>query len=602
MADTSDQKTAEPAKGKNIASLGIVWQMAKHYPGRIFYASIALLVAAAASTSIPMGIKFVVDNSFGACEKEAIGCFDINTAFLGMFGIVIVLGIATAFRFYFVSWLGERVVADIRIAVLNNLLRLSPSYFEENRPAEIASRVTSDTAVIEQIVGTTVSVALRNTLTGIGGIAFLSWLAPALTLKLLVGIPIIVLPITLLGRRLQGLARSSQDRVASVGTVVDEVLGAMKIVQAFGQQTRESERFGAAVESTFSTARKRILTRAMMTSIVITLLFGGVTLLLWGATWDVKGGHMTGGSMIAYVISAGLVVGSFGSLTEVWGDLLRGAGAAGRLAELLAEQPGIAAPANPVALPIPARGAVAFEDVTFHYPTRPDTSALSHFSLSIQPGETVAVVGRSGAGKTTLFQLLQRFYDPEQGKVLIDGVALPNADPAEIRSRMAMVPQETVIFAASARDNLRYGRWDADDDALWAAAEAANAAEFLRKLPEGLDTYMGESGARLSGGQRQRIAIARAILRDSPILLLDEATSALDAESERLVQDALDRLMHNRTTIVIAHRLATVRAANRIIVMDGGQIVEQGSHAELSKTKGIYAGLAKLQFSDGVHG
>jgi ATP-binding cassette, subfamily B, bacterial len=599
MADISDQKTSEPAKGKNIASLGIVWQMAKHYPRRIFYAAIALLVAATASTSIPMGIKFVVDNSFGACEKEAIGCFDINTAFLGMFGIVVILGIATAFRFYFVSWLGERVVADIRIAVLNNLLRLSPSYFEENRPAEIASRVTSDTAVIEQIVGTTVSVALRNTLTGIGGIAFLSWLAPALTLKLLVGIPIIVLPITLLGRRLQGLARSSQDRVASVGTVVDEVLGAMKIVQAFGQQSRESERFGSAVESTFSTARKRILTRALMTSIVITLLFGGVTLLLWGATWDVKAGHMTGGSMIAYVISAGLVVGSFGSLTEVWGDLLRGAGAAGRLAELLVEQPGIAAPANPVALPVPPRGAVTFEDVTFHYPTRQDTSALSHFSLDIAPGETVAVVGPSGAGKTTLFQLLQRFYDPEQGRVLIDGVALPEADPADLRSRMAMVPQETVIFAASARDNLRYGRWDSDDNALWAAAEAANAAEFLRKLPEGLDTYMGEGGARLSGGQRQRIAIARAILRDSPILLLDEATSALDAESERLVQDALDRLMHNRTTIVIAHRLATVRAANRIIVMDGGQIVEQGSHAELSKNKGLYARLAKLQFSDG---
>lgn len=601
MANTAEQSSSPPPNRKSISSLNIVWNMAKRYPSRIFYAACALLAAAAATSSIPLGIKYVVENSFGACEKRPTGCGDINTMFLLMFVIVVILGIATAFRFYFVSWLGERVVADIRTGVLDNLLKLSPSYFEENRPAEIASRITADTAVIEQIVGTTVSVALRNTLTGIAGVAVLTWLAPSLTLKLLIGIPIVVFPITFLGRRLQELSRTSQDRVASVGTLVDEVLGAMKIVQAFGQEKRESERFGDAAEQTFSTAKRRILVRAAMTAIVIFLLFGGITLLLWGATWDVKNGHLSGGATVAYVLTAALVVGSFGSLTEVWGDVLRGAGAAGRLAELFAERPGIAAPANPTILPEPARGSIAFEDVTFRYPTRPETSALNGFNLSVSAGETVAVVGPSGAGKSTLFQLLQRFYDPEAGRILIDGVPLPEADPVAVRRRMAMVPQETVIFAASARDNLRYGRWDADDDALWAAAEAANAATFLRELPEGLDTYMGEGGARLSGGQRQRIAIARAILRDSPILLLDEATSALDAESERLVQDALDRLMHNRTTIVIAHRLATVRNADRIIVMNGGQIVEQGTHAELNTSKGLYARLAKLQFSGELH-
>ena len=597
MATIVEASSPPSPQRKSIASLSIVWRMAKRYPGRIFYAGCALLAAAAATSSIPVGIKYVVENSFGQCEQQAAGCGDIDFMFLMLFGIVIILGVSTALRFYFVSWLGERVVADIRIGVLDNLLRLSPSYFEENRPAEIASRVTADTAVIEQIVGTTASVALRNTLTGIAGVVVLTWLAPGLTLKLLIGIPIIVFPITFLGRRLQELSRTSQDRVASIGTVVDEVLGAMKIVQAFGQQKRESERFGEAAEQTFSTAKRRIFVRAGMTSIVIFLLFGGITLLLWGATWDVKNNHMSGGAMIAYVISAVLVVGSFGSLTEVWGDVLRGAGAAGRLSELIAEQPGIAAPLKPTPLPEPAQGGIGFDNVTFRYPTRLETSALNAFCLSVEPGETVAVVGPSGAGKSTLFQLLQRFYDPESGQILIDGVPLPDADPITVRQRMAMVPQETVIFAASARDNLRYGRWDSDDSALWAAAEAANAATFLRELPDGLDTYMGEGGARLSGGQRQRIAIARAVLRDSPILLLDEATSALDAESERLVQDALDRLMHNRTTIVIAHRLATIRNADRIIVMDGGKIVEQGNHAELSKNKGLYARLAKLQFS-----
>ena len=522
---------------------------------------------------------------------------DIGYWFKVLFGTVLLLAFATAFRFFYVSWLGERVVADIRTAVQRNLLRLSPSYFEENRPAEIASRLTSDTALIEQIVGTSVSIALRNTLTGIGGTIYLFYLAPRLAALLLIAIPVIIGPIIFIGRKLRALARSSQDRIADVGAMVSEVLAAMKIVQAFGQQDRETDRFVGAVEISFATARRRIMIRSYMTAIVISMVFGSVVLVLWRGAIDVQANHMSGGTLAAFVLTGGFVASAFGSLTEVYGDLVRGAGAASRLNELLQEWPTIAAPANPVKLPEPPLGRVQFDHVRFRYPTRQEVSALSDFSLDIAPGETVAVVGPSGAGKTTLFQLLQRFYDPESGVVRVDGVALPDADPADVRARIAMVPQETVIFAASARDNLRYGHWESDDDALWAAAEAANAAEFLKKLPEGLDTFMGEDGARLSGGQRQRMAIARALLRNAPILLLDEATSALDAESERLVQDALERLMVGRTTIVIAHRLATVRAADRIIVMDGGRIVEQGTHDALASAGGLYGRLADLQFN-----
>ena len=440
------------------------------------------------------------------------------------------------------------------------------------------------------------SVALRNIVLAVGGIAYLFTLSPKLASMLLLGIPLVLGPILIIGRRLRDMSRRSQDRIADVGVIVDEVLGAMKIVQAFGQEDREAGRFSSAVENAFSTAKNRIRTRAFLTAILIFMMFGAITLVMWQGARDVQAGRMTGGAIAAFVLTGGFVAGAFGALSEVYGDLVRTSGAAQRLSELLNEQPGIAAPAQPVALPQPAQGNIEFDHVTFRYPTRPEVSALQDFSLRIAPGETVAVVGPSGAGKSTLFQLIQRFYDPDAGTVRVDGVALPLADPADIRGRMAMVPQETVIFAASARDNLRYGRWDATDDQLWAAAESANAAEFLRKLPEGLDTYMGEGGARLSGGQRQRMAIARAILRDAPILLLDEATSALDAESEKLVQDALDQLMAKRTTIVIAHRLATVRAADRIIVMDEGRIVEQGRHDELVAKGGLYARLAKLQF------
>ncbi|HEY0115539.1 MAG TPA: ABC transporter transmembrane domain-containing protein, partial [Allosphingosinicella sp.] len=477
-----------------------------------------------------------------------------------------------------------------------NLLRMEPAFFEENRPSEIASRLTADTTIIEQVVGTTISTALRNTLMGIGGIIYLFALAPRLTGMLLIGIPVVILPIALLGRKVRVISRSSQDRVAEVGAMVDETLGAMKVVQAYGQEEREANRFAGAVEAVFATAKRRILVRAAMTAIVIGLIFGSITMVMWQGALDVAAGRISGGTIAAFVLTGGLVAGAFGALTEVYGDLLRGAGAAGRLAELLAQQPAIKAPAAPVALPQPPLGTIAFEDIAFRYPTRQDVAALANFNLSVRRGETLAVVGPSGAGKSTLFQLAQRFYDPQAGVVRVDGVDLRQADPAQVRARIALVPQETMIFAASARDNLRYGDWEAGDERLWAAAEAANAAEFLRALPESLDTYLGEGGARLSGGQRQRIAIARALLRDAPLLLLDEATSALDAESERLVQQSLERLFENRTTLVIAHRLATVRAADRIIVMDQGRIVEEGTHDSLNARGGLYARLARLQF------
>jgi ATP-binding cassette subfamily B protein len=587
--------TANRPKGRSIKNLRMVWGFALRYPGHIAIAALALIVAAGATSGVPYAFKLIIDKGFG---HGAGSTRDIARWFEYLLLLVGVLALATAVRYYTVSWLGERTVADIRLAVHRNLLRLSPGFFEENRPAEITSRITVDTTIIEQVVGTTVSVALRNAILGIACVVILFTLAPKLAASILASAIIVVLPAAILGRRVRAISTRSQDRIADVGTVTSEVLGAMKIVQAFNQQGREATRFADAVQRVFATAKRRIAVRALMTAIVIFIIFGAITMIIWEGAIEVSAGRMTGGTIAAFVLYGGLLAGAFGNLTEVYGDLLRAAGASERLGELLRAEPDIRAPTNPAPLPEPANGALEFEHVTFHYPTRPEMSALHDFSLRVQPRERLALVGPSGAGKTTIFQLAERFYDPQSGRLLLDGVDLRDADPADVRARIAMVPQDTVIFAASARDNLRYGYWDASEDQLWQAARDANAEDFLRALPQGLDTFMGEGGARLSGGQRQRIAIARALLRDAPLLLLDEATSALDAESERLVQDALDRLMAERTTIVIAHRLATVRAADRIVVMDNGKIVEEGTHSSLSERGGLYARLARLQFED----
>ncbi|ABC64507.1 ABC transporter transmembrane domain-containing protein [Erythrobacter litoralis] len=585
------EQGAEP-KRRSLGPLRMIYREAAKYPDKVALAFFALLITAAATLAIPAGFKLIIDNGFGGNGDPA----NIGRWFRYLLMIVGVLAIGTALRFYFVSWIGERVVADIRLKVHANLLRQEPGFYEENSPKEISSRMTSDTAIIEQVVGTTVSVALRNTLMAIGGTIYLFYLAPSLTLGMALVIPAVVIPITVFGRRLRNVSRTSQDRVADVGAMVTEVLSAMKIVQSFNQETRETTRFGEAVEQIFSVAKRRILIRAAMTSVIILLIFGSITLLMWRGAVGVSEGAISGGTIAAFVITGGLVAGAFGSLTEVYGDLLRGAGAASRLNELLTASAQIAPPARPQSLPTPARGSLSFRNVTFRYPTRPEPPALRDFTLEVEPGETVAIVGPSGAGKSTIFQLAERFYDPQAGTVRLDGIPLTSVDPRDVRERIAFVPQDGVLFSANARDNLRYGNWYASDEAIWEAARAANAEEFLRALPEGLDTFLGEDGTRLSGGQQQRIAIARAVLRDAPILLLDEATSALDAESERLVQDALEQLMEDRTTLVIAHRLATVRAADRIVVMEDGRIVEQGTHRQLTAAGGLYARLAKLQF------
>ncbi|MFB0612125.1 ABC transporter transmembrane domain-containing protein [Aurantiacibacter poecillastricola] len=585
----------EPKKAKNLGPLTMIFREAANYPWQLAFAAAALLISAIiTSLALPSALRLIIDRGF----TEGGDGGDIGRWFRYLLGLVTVLGLATALRFYFVSWLGERVVADIRRKVYDNLLRLSPSFFEENSPKEISSRMVSDTAIIDQVVGTTMSVALRNLIMAILGTGYLFWLAPQLAFWLLAGIPIVIIPIALFGRRLRDISRTSQDRVADVGAMVTEVLSAMKIVQGFNQERREGTRFGSAVEETFTVAKRRILIRSVMTALLITLVFGAITVLLWRGAVLVTTGAISGGTIGAFIFAGVIVAGAFGALTEVFGDLLRGAGAASRLRELMDEQPVIVAPARPQDLPEPSRGSLAFQNVSFSYPTRPNEKAITDFTLTVEPGETVAIVGPSGAGKSTIFQLAERFYDPQVGTVRMDGVPLTQVDPAAIRRRMALVPQEGILFAASARDNLRYGAWDADEEAIWDAARAANAESFLRDLPEGLDTFLGEGGARLSGGQRQRVAIARALLRDAPILLLDEATSALDAESERLVQDALEHLMQDRTTLVIAHRLATVRAADRIVVMEDGRIVEQGDHGDLTAQGGLYARLAALQFDD----
>jgi ATP-binding cassette subfamily B protein len=585
---------ASAKTNRSLGNLRIVWRAASKYRWHIAGAVFFLALSSASTLAIGWGVRRVIDRGF---VGNAANAGAVSEAFEILLAIVVVLALATALRFYFFSWLGERTVADIRIAVHRNLLTLPPRFFEENRPSEIASRLTADTTILDQVVGVSTSMALRNFANGAGGLIYLFILSPKLTGLLLLAIPLVVAPVILLGRKVKALSRSSQDKIADVGSTISETLSAMKVVQAFGQERRELSRFSGTVEKAFGVARRRFGVRAVLTFTLMLIMFGMIVMLLWEAVSDVAAGRLSGGTIAAFIYLGSIVGGSFGALTETYGELLRGAGAAARIHELMMERPEIHAPVEPVPLPVTAKGSLSFEHVEFRYPTRPEDKALHDLTLDIAPGETVAVVGPSGGGKSTLFQLALRFYDPQQGRVLLDGVDVRDADPAEVRSRIALVPQETVIFAASAKDNIRYGRWDASEEEIVEAAKAANAHEFLKDLPDGYDTFLGEGGARLSGGQRQRIVIARALLRDAPLLLLDEATSALDAHSERLVQEALERLMKTRTTIVIAHRLATTRAADRIIVMDGGRIVEEGTHASLNKADGLYASLARLQFA-----
>ncbi len=563
------------------------------YRLRIAGAGVALIVAAGSVLVLGQGLRALIDEGFGAGDGALL-----DRALAGLFVVIALLAAAAFGRFYLVAWVGERVVADMRRAVFERMLGLSAAFFESARVGEVLSRLTTDTTLLQVVVGSSVSVALRNVLLFLGGTALLFVTSPRLAGLVFLIVPVVVLPIVFFGRRVRRLSRASQDRVADISAHGEETLNAIRTVQAFGHEPIDGRRFGARVDDALATALRRNMARGLLTAFVIVTVFSAVGVILWIGGHDVMDGRISPGELSAFVFYAVVVAGSVGAVSEVIGDLQRAAGATERLLELMRVDSEIAAPPEPVRLPDPPVGTVSFEEVRFHYPSRPDTAALDAASFEIAAGERVALVGPSGAGKSTVFELLLRFYDPAAGRVRLDGVDLREADPAELRARIGLVAQEPFVFSADAWENIRYGRPGATDDEVRAAAEAAAAAEFLDALPDGFDTFLGEKGVRLSGGQRQRIAIARALLRDPAILLLDEATSALDSESERLVQDALDRLMAGRTTLVIAHRLATVHAADRIVVLDEGRVDAIGSHAELVGTSALYARLAALQFGD----
>lgn len=583
----------ERDKSKDMGALGQLWPFLKPYKKLLGAALLALVLTAMVSLALPLAVRRVVDN-FGVADSTILDLY-----FMAALGIAALLAIGTGLRYALVTRLGERVVADIRKAVFDRVIGMSPAFFEKIMTGEVLSRITTDTTLILSVIGSSVSIALRNLLIFIGGLIFMLLTSAKLTGMVLLIVPLVIVPILTMGRRLRKLSRENQDWIANSSGNASEALLSVQTVQAFTHEDASRGRFADVTEESFDAARRRITTRAAMTVIVIFLVFTGIVGVLWIGANDVRLGDMTPGSLVQFVIYSVMVAGAVAALSEIYGELQRAAGATERLVELLQAEDHVKDPANPVPLPRPVRGAISFENVRFAYPSRRETPALDGFDLQVAPGETIALVGPSGAGKTSVIQMVQRFYDPDQGRVTLDGISLADMVRRDFRRDMALVPQDPVIFAASARENIRFGRLDASDAEVEDAARAAAAHDFIAALPDGYDTYVGERGVMLSGGQKQRIAIARAILRDAPVLLLDEATSALDAESERAVQMAVESMARTRTTLIVAHRLATVKKADRIIVMDQGRIVAQGTHEALVAEDGLYARLARLQFTDG---
>ncbi len=591
LATSLAEAAAKRPRSRNVRTLARLFPFIAAHWGYAAVAGFFLLFSTGATLGLAQAARLVIDRGFASGSPE-----QLNRYFLIGMGVVSVLALATAGRFLFISLLGERVVADLRKAVYRHILKLDAAYFLKVRTGEVLSRLTTDITLVESLVGTSASVALRNLLTLIGATIAMFASSPKLALSVMLLAPLVIAPLFIFGRRVRTLSTSAQDRFADAVGYAGESLDALETVQAFGREKTADARFSETVEIAFKAAVRRIRARAAMTIIVIALIFGGVAFVLWRAAHGVLDGSMTAGALVQFAIYSIMAAGAVGALGEVWGDVQKAAGAMQRIGELLDARPDIAAPARPTRLPMPARGAIAFEGVTFAYPGRPDLPALRGFDLTVEPGETVALVGPSGAGKSTVLRLLLRFYDPQAGRVLMDGIDLRDADPAEVRARLALVAQDSALFSGSALENIRFGREEASIEELHAAARAAEAEGFIKALPEGFDTPVGERAKTLSGGQKQRLAIARALVRDAPVLLLDEATSALDAENERLVQKALESAMGERTTLVIAHRLATVLRADRIVVMEDGAVVEQGKHAALVKKGGLYSRLAQLQF------
>ena len=586
--------SADRPKGRDLRYLSRTAAFLKPYWRQVIGAVVALTVTALTVLGLGQGLRRLIDHGFAEGNAHAL-----DQALTLLLALSVVMAVGTYARFYLVSWLGERVVADLRKAVFDRIMTLHVGFFETTKTGEVLSRLTTDTTLLQSVIGSSASMALRNALILVGGMVMLFVTNAQLTALVLLVVPVVVAPIMMFGRRVRKLSRAAQDRIADVGSFAEESINAIRTVQAFTHEAEDKRRFGEEVREAFDVAVARIRMRGLLTAAVILLVFGAIAVILWVGGRNMLAGEITGGELAAFVYYATIVAFSVGVISEVYGELQRAAGATERLIELLETTPEIKTPDQPTPLPVPAQGRVRFDNVTFHYPSRPDTAALNGFSLDVEPGQTVALVGPSGAGKSTVFQLLLRFYDPETGSVQLDGVDIRQADLKAVRERFAFVPQDPMIFGADGWENIRYGHPDADDDAVRRAAEAAAAAEFLDQLPQGFATFLGEKGVRLSGGQRQRLSLARAILHDPSVLLLDEATSALDAENERLVQQALEKLKAGRTTLVIAHRLATVVGADRIAVIDQGRLVATGTHAELLQSCPLYAHLAALQFDVG---